>query len=259
MTQNNKTTNTPPAPDPPAQTPAPEIPKPVKVKPAPVKKPTTEEKNKVKKPEEKIVTLPKENKETEPIVADDIEAGPDIKNEPTIEDAKEAVAIPRPSPALDKTTENKEPEIEPEKPEVKEKKSVELNPVPDTITAEKPKEQVSPRPQPPKPIEKPPAKPVPPKAVETERKPEDACSQAGFLEKLKKLSLLGVEKRRKIREDNLEKILTHFPLGVEFRNDDVQSLLNVSHRTAVRYLNTLSKQGKIVKFGKKSTTFYRKS
>ena len=69
---------------------------------------------------------------------------------------------------------------------------------------------------------------------------------------------MGNTKKKKIREENLQKILNNFTEQDKIVNDDVQALLRVSHRTVSSYLGVLVKQGKLVKFGSKSNTFYRK-
>jgi len=40
-------------------------------------------------------------------------------------------------------------------------------------------------------------------------------------------------------------------------NDDVERLTGVGDAQAARYLKKLTKQGKIIKFGKTSNTFYK--
>lgn len=95
-------------------------------------------------------------------------------------------------------------------------------------------------------------------SVQDEEANNKECSQKGFFAKLKELGILGNVKKEKIREENLQKILDSFSLGHEITNHEVAKLLDVSHSTVVNYMKELSRQGKIIKFGSKSNTFYRK-
>jgi predicted HTH transcriptional regulator len=56
--------------------------------------------------------------------------------------------------------------------------------------------------------------------------------------------------RSEKRQDNLAKIITLFETDTELTNTEVRKLLGVSSRTAVRYMDELEKQNKVMQVGK---------
>ena len=78
-------------------------------------------------------------------------------------------------------------------------------------------------------------------------------------EYLIKISKTGVKKRKDIQKENLELILRFYHLGDKFKNKDIKKLLNISSRSASRYLKILCLQSRIVRFSCGRETFYRKS
>lgn len=88
--------------------------------------------------------------------------------------------------------------------------------------------------------------------------PTQANEEAIFLAKLTNNLIIARQKKKQLQADNLEKILSHFSGADKITNNKVEALLKVSDRTAGRYLETLFKQGKIMRFGKNRFIFYQK-
>lgn len=88
--------------------------------------------------------------------------------------------------------------------------------------------------------------------------PTQANEEAIFLAKLANNLIIARQKKKQLQADNLEKILSHFSGADKITNNKVEALLKVSDRTAGRYLETLFKQGKIMRFGKNRFIFYQK-
>ena len=78
-----------------------------------------------------------------------------------------------------------------------------------------------------------------------------------FLDKLKDLRKQANEKRAQVAKENLEKILKYAKEQQRITNDEVEKLTGVGDTQAANYLNTLVKQGKLIRFGKKRNIFYK--
>ena len=63
-------------------------------------------------------------------------------------------------------------------------------------------------------------------------------------------------KQEKVQE-NLDKIMEYALKTQRVVNDDVERIIGVKDTQAAEYLNTLVKQGKLVKFGKTINIFYK--
>jgi hypothetical protein len=91
--------------------------------------------------------------------------------------------------------------------------------------------------------------------------PSEAASIVPFVVKfLKHLGILrgqANQKRQENIQDRLDKIMAYAIKHQKITNDEVERLTGVGHRQAVRYLNILVKDKKLVRFGKKSNIFYK--
>ena len=80
---------------------------------------------------------------------------------------------------------------------------------------------------------------------------------AKFRGKLKSMLTAANTKRRTRVEDNMNKIVKYAREIQKITNDDVERLIKVSDRQALRYLKKLVNQGKLIRFGVKKNTFYK--
>jgi len=78
-----------------------------------------------------------------------------------------------------------------------------------------------------------------------------------FRKKLKQLLGKANQKRQDRAQANMDKIIKYARETQKVTNNDVEKLINISDRQALRYLKKLIKQGKLIKFGKKKNTFYK--
>lgn len=75
----------------------------------------------------------------------------------------------------------------------------------------------------------------------------------------KKLKLNKINtKRQRAKEVRVAKVLALFRKQNKITNNDVEQLLDVSDRTATRYLDELEDEGLIRKHGKTRSTYYTK-
>ncbi|PIQ68400.1 MAG: hypothetical protein COV91_04365 [Candidatus Taylorbacteria bacterium CG11_big_fil_rev_8_21_14_0_20_46_11] len=74
---------------------------------------------------------------------------------------------------------------------------------------------------------------------------------ARFKAKLKELSLLGVEKRRRQADERIEKILGFAREHNRIDNEDARKLTGLSDERVRHYLDELEKEGKLEQFGRK--------
>lgn len=91
-----------------------------------------------------------------------------------------------------------------------------------------------------------------------EREISEEKLEENFIQRLLGNLTKANQKRKIVTQEHLEKILADFSPTDKITNDKVETLLGVSDRAASRYLNTLFKQGKIMKFGSKKGIFYQK-
>lgn len=91
-----------------------------------------------------------------------------------------------------------------------------------------------------------------------EREISEEKLEENFVQRLLGNLTKANQKRKIVTQEHLEKILAGFSPTDKITNDKVEALLGVSDRAASRYLNTLFKQGKIMKFGSKKGIFYQK-
>ena len=77
-----------------------------------------------------------------------------------------------------------------------------------------------------------------------------------FRNKLAEFRLQANQKRSRQVEENLNKILEYARAKQKITNDEVEKLIGVKDTQAVEYLNKLVEQGKLVRFGRTSNTFY---
>jgi len=78
-----------------------------------------------------------------------------------------------------------------------------------------------------------------------------------FKDKLTELRGQANETRQKKARENLDKIMEYALKTQKVVNDDVERITGVKDAQATKYLNTLVKQGKLVKFGKTANIFYK--
>ncbi len=78
-----------------------------------------------------------------------------------------------------------------------------------------------------------------------------------FRNKLKQLLGMANQKRQAKAQANLDKIIKYAKEKQKVTNNDVERITGVKDAQATRYLEKLVKQGRIVKFGKTSNTFYK--
>ncbi len=78
-----------------------------------------------------------------------------------------------------------------------------------------------------------------------------------YLKKLSEFRLKANAKRTAKKEKNLETIMEYAERKNRITNDDIQKLTRVSDIQAQRYLKTLIKKGRLIKFGKTKNTFYK--
>ena len=78
-----------------------------------------------------------------------------------------------------------------------------------------------------------------------------------FRNKLKQLLGIANQKRQDKAQANLDKIIKYAKEKQKITNNDVERLADLSDRQALRYLKKLTKQNKLIKFGKKKNTFYK--
>lgn len=88
-------------------------------------------------------------------------------------------------------------------------------------------------------------------------KQKNKISLTNYLKKLSEFRCFANAKRQKKMQANLDKIMEYAKKTQKVVNDDVERLTDVKHVQAVRYLNILKKQGKLIRFGKKSNIFYK--
>jgi hypothetical protein len=78
-----------------------------------------------------------------------------------------------------------------------------------------------------------------------------------FKKKLTDLLALANQTRQDQVEKNLKTIMQYAYEHQKVTNDDVERITGVKHVQAADYLKTLTRQGKLVKFGKTKNTFYK--
>lgn len=78
-----------------------------------------------------------------------------------------------------------------------------------------------------------------------------------FRDKLKQLLGIANKKRQAKAQANLDKIIKYAREKQKVTNDDVERITGIKDAQATKYLKKLVKQGRIVKFGKTSNTFYK--
>ncbi|MFZ2887018.1 MAG: FaeA/PapI family transcriptional regulator [Minisyncoccia bacterium] len=67
----------------------------------------------------------------------------------------------------------------------------------------------------------------------------------------------SIEKRRAKKRERLEKIMQFATSHYSITNNDVQILLGVSDATATRYLEELTKAGRLQRSGNRAAAVYR--
>lgn len=90
---------------------------------------------------------------------------------------------------------------------------------------------------------------------------DKVIAEAGIMARLKamlldKLLAARQKKQEKIAA-NLEMIMAYAREHGKITNDEVEKLVKVKDRQALRYLAMLCKQGRLVRFGTKKNTFYK--
>jgi len=104
-------------------------------------------------------------------------------------------------------------------------------------------------------VEPAPVKPASEQSVESE------VTDAGVMARLKMFlrdKLLNANRKRQEKaEAHLEMIMSYTREHGKITNDEVEHLVKVKDRQALRYLGQLVKQGRLVRFGTKKNTFYK--
>ena len=249
MTEEKTTT---PAAEPSA--PAPVIPEPTQAPepaPTPTPPPAIEP-----TPEEEPVLAP------EPAPAPDQPGTQEESETPVseVEKAKEPVEgeITTPVGVTKTVVEEATAETEKEKPKIsegpviapeKEEKEV----VREVKVEDSPKESAPapPEPEPAPPRPSPIPTPIQPTSVPTE------SFKTKFITKLRSNLVTAREKRLETRDRHLEKIMNLALKTQRVTNNNVEKLLGVSDRSATRYLKILTKQGRLIRFGKAQNIFYK--